>query len=262
MLVLAPPLSPSPFVALAVATSCLRTGEKLQVSRSDLVPEQLTLWQEEEEEMRIVDLLAVEEQRKILNIIKQQQEERRKEEELSLKLIDELSLERRKEEELSLKLIAELSLKLQQDLAGSPLQSGPGGLVRLAVPSDEEVAASLGIRDLGEQRRLWDEMQAGRTAWNKVILRKSHIKTVELLRRNQAKNSNPKMKEDTKRAKSSFSGCQMADYPLEDLNSGFIRCKVCEVTLNSGSQARSHLNGVKHRHQMDRTAGQKQERDG
>ena len=135
--------------------------------RSDLVAEQLRSWQkvemeqqqrqqEQEDEDRRVGWHAVEEQQKILDMIKLQQEQRRR------------------EEELSLKLIMDLTLGQQQDRTGSRLQSSACEIRRPSVPSSEEVAASLGIQDLGEQRRLWKEIQTERQQWNQVTVRRSH----------------------------------------------------------------------------------------
>ena len=60
------------------------------------------------------------------------------------------------------------------------------------------------------------------------------------------------MKADTERAANSLPGGNVPNNPLTALPNGDIKCTVCEVTMNGGAQAQSHLGGVKHKTRMDK----------
>lgn len=62
-----------------------------------------------------------------------------------------------------------------------------------------------------------------------------------------------KVAADTERAMNSVPGGNRPGNPLQSRPNGDIHCTVCDVTMNSGAQAQSHISGVKHKSKMDRT---------
>ena len=62
-----------------------------------------------------------------------------------------------------------------------------------------------------------------------------------------------KVAADTERAMNSVPGGNRPGNPLQSRPNGDIHCTVCDVTMNSGAQAQSHIGGVKHRTRMDRS---------
>ena len=80
---------------------------------------------------------------------------------------------------------------------------------------------------------------------------RQHNKKVAQLER--IKQLEEKVKVDTERAMNSLPGGNRPGNPLQSKPNGDIYCTVCDVTMNSGAQAQSHIGGVKHRTRMDRS---------